>query len=542
MRGLVAAFLLLMGCATQPPDAVAALEQGATVCGAGPTLKGIDVSYYQGTIDWTRVANDNVKYAFVRVSDGTTFVDPKFSTYWAGSRAAGIKHGAYQFFRPGQDPIAQADILLDAIGRKLAPDDLPPVIDVEASDGQSAAVIKQKVSAWIDRVKSVLGRDPIIYTGFYFWRDSVGAPDFTSSPLWHAQYSTAACPNIAPPWSDWAFWQFTDSGTIDGISGPVDTNKFNGDEAAFAKLLGAASTCGDGTCGAGETSITCTEDCGPCGTIGYAGAVIDDGDACFEGGGPSASMRRVELAGKDGDLIWTHTTDDDVEANFGQWHLHFKEPGSYVVEVYTDASYATSKQARYAVQAGAATNDVVIDQTAVDGWQTLGTFEFTAGGAQWIRAADNTGEPLADKIQLTFDAVRVTRIEAPPIVEEPPPEDTGCSAGGPAQGGTFGLMLAALLGGLRRRRCHRWRARARWRPTAGDPPFATQNRNYAKSAKAAKERQEEFLARSARSVARAERALKTLGVLGALGVLDVESRNMRIRGAASRRRASTGRD
>src|SRR6185436_10345189 len=96
--------------------------------------------------------------------------------------------------------IEQAEILLDAIGRKLEPDDLPPVIDVEASDGQSAAVIKQKVGAWIDHVRGVLGREPIIYTGFYFWRDSLGAPDFTGSPLWHAQYSTASCPNIAPPW------------------------------------------------------------------------------------------------------------------------------------------------------------------------------------------------------------------------------------------------------------------------------------------------------------------------------------------------------
>ena len=450
MRGLVVAFVSLLGCATEPVT-VAALEQGATVCGSGPTLKGIDVSYYQGTIDWTAVANDDVTYAFIRVSDGANFIDPKFGSHWAGSRAAGIKHGAYQFFRPGGDPIEQAEILLDAIGRKLAPDDLPPVIDVEASDGQSAAVIKQKLTTWITHVKGVLGRDPIIYTGFYFWRDSVGAPDFTGSPLWHAQYSTAACPNIAPPWSSWAFWQFTDSGTIDGIDGPVDTNKFNGDEAAFAKLLGGASACGDGTCGAGETTITCTDDCGPCGTVGYAGAVIDDGDACFEGGGPSSSMRRVEAVGKDGDLIWTHTTDDDAEANFGQWHLFFEEAGRYTVEVYTDAAYATSKQAKYGVQAGADATDVVIDQTATNGWQTLGTFEFTAGGAQWVRAADNTGEPLAGKVQLAFDAVRVTRVEAP-IVEEPPPEDTGCSAGGSAQGGTFGLLLAALLGLRRRRR------------------------------------------------------------------------------------------
>ncbi len=448
MRGRLLAFALLVGCAAEESEPVATLDQGVTVCGSGPTLKGIDVSYYQGAINWTAVANDDVSFAFIRISDGG-YVDSKFNANWTGSRAAGIPHGAYQFFRPGQDPIEQAEILLNAIGRKLAPDDLPPVIDVEASDGQSAAVIKQKLTTWVEHVKGVLGRDPIIYTGLYFWRDSVGAPDFTGSPLWHAQYSTASCPNIAPPWQSWAFWQYTDSGTVAGISGNVDTNRFNGTKADFAKLLGAGGACGDGTCGSGETSIACPEDCGPCGTIGYAGGVVDDGDACFEGGGPSSSMRHVENVGKDGDLIWTHTTDDSNEANYGQWHLYFEDGGTYQLEVYTDATYAQSKQASYAVQAGAATTDVVIDQTAVNGWQSLGTFEFAAGGAQWVRAGDNTGEPLTKNVQLAFDAIRVTRIEAPPVVE-PPGDGGGCNAGGRSPGLAFALALA--LGGLRRRR------------------------------------------------------------------------------------------
>jgi len=455
MRGSLLACALLVGCAGtgNDDDAIASIDQAATVCGSGPTLKGIDVSYYQGSIDWARVAADDVKFAFVRVSDGTTYIDNKFSTYWAGSRAHGIKHGAYQFFRPGQDPIEQAEILLDAIGRKLEPDDLPPVIDVEASDGQSAAVIKEKVGLWIDHVKSVLGRDPIIYTGFYFWRDSAGAPDFTSSPLWHAQYSSASCPNIAPPWQSWAFWQYTSTGTIDGISGDVDVNRFNGDEAAFAQLLGTGGSCGDGACGAGETSISCAADCGPCGTIGYAGAVIDDGDACFEEGGPDSGMRHVDTSGKDGDLIWTHTTADTDEANFGQWHFHFEEGGQYQVEVYTDAAFAKSKQAKYVVQAGAASTDVVIDQSAVDGWQNLGTFTFETGGEQWVRVADNTGEALTEKVQLAFDAIRVTRVEyRTDDTMEPPGDGGGCNAGGGGAGGGLGLALATMLGVRRKRR------------------------------------------------------------------------------------------
>jgi GH25 family lysozyme M1 (1,4-beta-N-acetylmuramidase) len=413
------------------------VEQDATVCGVGPTVKGIDVSYYQGTINWTSVKNDGVRFAFIRASDGLNTIDNKFETNWAGSRAAGIKHGAYQFFRPSQDAIAQAELLLNKIGRKLEPDDLPPVIDVEASDGQSAAVITQKVKAWIAHVKGVTGRDPIIYTGFYFWRDSVGAPDITSSALWHAQYSTAACPNIAPPWQEWKLWQYTASGTVAGISGDVDMNRWNGDMASLEAFLGPPKT------GEGEPTS--------CGTIGAAGAVIDDGDDCFEGGGPSASMRQVTTAGQDGDLVWTHTTEDAAEANYGTWHLDFTEAGRYRVEVYTDGEFAESKQAKYVVQAGAAEQDVVLDQTAADGWQSLGEFEFAAGGEQWIHLADNTGEALANNTQLVFDAVRVTRIvdETGSGDEyETPGDDGGCNA----SGGNAGALLLLALFGVRRRR------------------------------------------------------------------------------------------
>ncbi|HSD87024.1 MAG TPA: GH25 family lysozyme [Kofleriaceae bacterium] len=453
-RLLVVAFML--GCAADSVDAPAesVTEQEATVCGVGPTVKGIDVSYYQGTINWTSVKADGVKFAFIRASDGLNTIDSKFAANWSGSRSAGVKHGAYQFFRPGQDAIAQADLLLQKIGGKLEADDLPPVIDVEASDGQSAATITSKVKAWVKHVKAAIGRDPIIYTGFYFWRDSVGAPDITTSSLWHAQYTTASCPNIAPPWTNWAIWQYSSSGTVSGISGDVDMNRWNGDQASLDAFLGPASTCGDSTCGGGEDSISCPEDCGSCGTINAAGGVIDDGDACFEGGGPSASMRQVTTAGEDGDLVWTHTTEDSTEANFATWHLDFAEAGRYRVEVYTAGSFAESRKAKYVVEAGAAQQDVLIDQTAVDGWQSLGEFDFAAGGNQSIHLGDNTGELLANNVQMVFDAVRVTRVEdgtgsGSGDQFTDPGDNGGCNAGG---GGASLLLALGFVGLVRRRR------------------------------------------------------------------------------------------
>src|ERR1700733_6386449 len=332
---------LLIGCADTATESN--VEQQTTVCGTGPTVEGIDVSYYQGTIDWASAKADGVVYAFIRVSDGT-FDDPNFATYWAGTRTAGIKHGAYQFFEPGDDPTTQADLLLAQIGT-LQPDDLPPVLDVETTGGLGASAVAAGVKTWVDYVASKIGRPPIIYTGMYFWQDNVGGPDMSTSPLWQAQYTTAACPDIAPSWPTWAFWQYTSTGTISGISGSVDVDRWNGDLASLTAFLGPAGTCGDGTCNDGETKNSCPEDCGPCGTIDAAGGMVDDSQACFEAGGPEAYMRKVTDAGQDGGLTWTHTTDAATEANYGQWDLYLAQAGNYELQVSTPAAYAQSKQA-----------------------------------------------------------------------------------------------------------------------------------------------------------------------------------------------------
>lgn len=427
------AVLVLASCAVDQSVDLSIAESEATVCGSGPTVKGVDVSYYQGTIDWAAAKADGVEYAFVRVSDGLGTEDTKFDQNWAGTRANGILRGAYQFFRPNQDAIAQANLLLSRMGT-LEPDDLPPVIDVEAAGGMGAAQIEAQVRLWIDHVRGALGVEPIIYTGFYFWRDSVGAPDFTSSPLWHAQYTSAECPNIPPPWSDWAFWQFTSTGSVAGIAGNVDVNRFNGTR---------------------DQLLAMTVQPAPCGTLDASGGTIDDGDACFYGGGPAAFLRKPTDAGEGGDLVWTHAIDADADANYARWSVNLAEGGRYRVEVSTPAAYAESKQTRYKIRANGVETEVVIDQTAVDGWQTLGDFDFATGGDQFVYAGDNTGEPVADQVRVVFDAVKLTRLDPPsddqpgeePTGDEPPGEG-GCSTGSPT--GLVLGMLALLL--VRRRR------------------------------------------------------------------------------------------
>lgn len=216
----------------------------ARVCAPGTTTPGIDVSYYQGVIDWSRVKAAGNQFAFIRLSDGARFRDPKFAINWDGARAAGVIRGAYQFFRPSQSVEAQAEIMVQAIGR-YRPGDLPPVLDVEATGNLSASAIASRIRTWHDLVKTGTGATPIIYTGKYFWRDEVGgARAFSDNALWIAQY-TSKCPDLPMPWTRWTFWQNSDRGAVDGVRGRVDLDKFNGTLAelqAFAQAGETATT------------------------------------------------------------------------------------------------------------------------------------------------------------------------------------------------------------------------------------------------------------------------------------------------------------
>ena len=411
------------------------IDQAAIVCGDGPVVHGMDVSYYDTSVDWNAAKVAGIDFAFIRVTDGTQYQDPKFAEYWAGARAAGVIRGSYQFFRPAEDPIAQADLMLSLMG-PLQPGDLPPVLDVEVSGSLSTTQVTANVHAWVDHVTTAIGRVPIVYAGLYSWPTLTGSADLTSSPLWIAQYTTAACPNIPSPWTQWMFWQHSDTGVVNGVvSSQLDLNVFNGTIDQLTAFTGGAGAA-------------------PCGTIDATGGTVDDSDACFTSGGPSAFMRHVTDAGDNNELYWTHTTQAATEANYGQWNLNFAAAGAYHVEVYTAAAYATSKAADYVIQANGAMQSVTIDQTAVDGWQPLADVTFAAGGDQWINLGDNTGEPTQQ--QLVFDAVRLTPVDTGSgsgngsgSDMEPSTKSGGCST---TRGDSGALVLIALVLLRRRKR------------------------------------------------------------------------------------------
>jgi lysozyme len=197
---------------------------------AATKIQGIDVSHFQGTVNWQEVKLAGMKFAIVKATEGQTSVDPQFKNNWQNIHAAGLLRGAYHFFDAGVDGSAQARHFLQTA--PLAAGDLPPVIDVEAAASAGNATILQEVQNWLNTVEQALNRLPMIYTTASFWNSHLNH-NFGNYPLWVAEYGVAV-PKIPAGWSNWQFWQYSQSGKVNGVTGSVDMDYFNG---SYADLL-----------------------------------------------------------------------------------------------------------------------------------------------------------------------------------------------------------------------------------------------------------------------------------------------------------------
>ena len=194
---------------------------------------GIDVSHHQGKIDWDRVKAGPPQFVFMKATEHTGFVSKAFAGNWAAAK--GLLRGAYHFFRPSIDGAAQADHFLNTW--KPAKGDLLPVLDVEDFDGSSKAKFVGDLHAWIGRISGAIGgKPPILYTTASFWRKIGNPGGFERLPLWVAHYTNAAGPNLPKGWSDYAFWQYSQTGKVDGVKTDCDVNLFNGDPSQLARF------------------------------------------------------------------------------------------------------------------------------------------------------------------------------------------------------------------------------------------------------------------------------------------------------------------
>jgi lysozyme len=190
--------------------------------------RGIDVSHYQGRIDWRAVSGDGIGFAYMKATEGATFVDHAFARNWSGAGEAGIVRGAYHRFRAGRDALAQANHFLSVVS--LRDGDLPPVLDVESTDGVSDARLIRGVRAWLAEVERRTGKRPIVYTKPGFRRAHLGSA-LDDYPLWIAEYGVDS-PSVAR----WHLWQHSERGRVAGIAHEVDLDRFNGSHAELREL------------------------------------------------------------------------------------------------------------------------------------------------------------------------------------------------------------------------------------------------------------------------------------------------------------------
>ena len=197
---------------------------------AGYSVHGIDVSSYQGRINWPEVARNRVRFAFIKASEGTTLRDPRFVRNWREARAAGVLCGAYHYFQPNHDGLMQANLFAQTV--PLAPGDLPPVLDVEAANFHDVAVLRREVARWLRLIEAHYGVRPILYSNHSFYKRHL-AGHFDDYPLWLAHYEVER-PALPP--SKWIIWQHSDEAYVPGIRGAVDFNVFQGNFESLQAL------------------------------------------------------------------------------------------------------------------------------------------------------------------------------------------------------------------------------------------------------------------------------------------------------------------
>ena len=200
-------------------------------------IHGIDVSSYQGKIDWQRVKNMredsvHITFAFIKATEGILLVDPYFQRNWREAPKAGIACGAYHYFRPRFSGKWQARFFLQNV--KTQKGFLPAVVDIEELDGIKPAKMRDELNDFLKQVEAKTKVKPIIYSGLTFYQDYLSGY-FDDYHLWIAHYYK---PQLSVGHAiNWKFWQHSDKAKVNGISYIVDFDVFNGDSLAFKKLL-----------------------------------------------------------------------------------------------------------------------------------------------------------------------------------------------------------------------------------------------------------------------------------------------------------------
>ena len=199
----------------------------------GYEVHGVDVSHYQGTIDWDVLSQD-LDFAFIKATEGSTHVEDN----WQAAEQTHLYLGAYHFFSFDSEGHKQAASYIDTVGSldgKLA-----PVVDVEyygnkRSDPPGRTEVIENLRAMLDTLEQHYEIKPIIYTTYTVYNDYIKG-EFEDYPLW---VRSVYCPPSVLFGNKWSFWQYMDTAMLDGYAGDqkyIDMNVFRGTKQELEKL------------------------------------------------------------------------------------------------------------------------------------------------------------------------------------------------------------------------------------------------------------------------------------------------------------------
>jgi GH25 family lysozyme M1 (1,4-beta-N-acetylmuramidase) len=222
------------------------LLAGIAAWPASAQVRGIDVSRWKGSIDWSLVAASGTRFAFAEASNGLR-ADWTYATNRSGAHAVGVAFGAFHYARPSgstpqaviADAVAEASFFVSVARPQTG--ELTPVLDLERTGGLSAVSLRAWVAAWLDEVERRVGVRPTIYASPTFWRKAMadsGVFATEGSQLWVAHWRVRSPRVPAANWEagGWTFWQWTNCSRVLGIRGCVDGDLFRGSGIADAVM------------------------------------------------------------------------------------------------------------------------------------------------------------------------------------------------------------------------------------------------------------------------------------------------------------------
>ncbi|EAZ82677.1 glycoside hydrolase family 25 protein [Algoriphagus machipongonensis] len=196
---------------------------------APKTILGIDVSHFQGDVNWQEIKDANIIFVYDKATEGATFTDPKYAKNKVGAHEYDLAHGSYHFYTTDSDPIKQAEFFTNTIDYGIG--DMPPVLDLEKGGIKGTVDPKkfqEEVLKWLNYVEQKLGVKPVIYTNHTFGDKYLTSTKFEEYQLWIAEYGVET-PKVPKIWDNkgWLIWQRSERGAIEGAISQVDHDLYN---------------------------------------------------------------------------------------------------------------------------------------------------------------------------------------------------------------------------------------------------------------------------------------------------------------------------